>query len=62
VTSVIVGANRPDQLTDNLGAVDLVLGEDDLAVLDRASALPREYPGWMIERQAGYRGVSPPRT
>ncbi|MGN6375007.1 MAG: aldo/keto reductase [Sphingomonas sp.] len=55
VTSVIVGAKRLDQLQDNLGAVDLTLGEDDLAKLDAASALPREYPGWMIERQGEYR-------
>jgi len=53
VTSVIVGANRPEQLADNLGAADLALSEDDLATLDTASALPGEYPGWMIERQAG---------
>ncbi|WP_375459146.1 aldo/keto reductase [uncultured Enterovirga sp.] len=55
VTSVIVGAKRPDQLADNLGAVDVVLTDDDLARLDAASALPKEYPGWMIERQAGLR-------
>ncbi|WP_242095771.1 aldo/keto reductase [Sphingomonas sp. CROZ-RG-20F-R02-07] len=51
VTSVIVGANKPEQLVDNLGAVDLVLSADDLATLDAVSALPPEYPGWMFERQ-----------
>jgi aryl-alcohol dehydrogenase-like predicted oxidoreductase len=56
VTSVIVGANRPEQLADNLGAAELTLGPDDLATLDAASALPPEYPGWMIARQSGYRG------
>ncbi|NDR58231.1 aldo/keto reductase [Aliiruegeria sabulilitoris] len=51
VTSVIVGAKRVDQLTDNLGAVDVALSEEDLAALDAVTQLPSEYPGWMIERQ-----------
>ena len=55
VTSVIVGAKRLDQLEDNLGAVDLELSADELKTLDAASALPAEYPGWMIERQGEYR-------
>ena len=55
VTSVIIGAKRLDQLQDNLGAVDLELSEDELKTLDAASALPAEYPGWMIERQGEYR-------
>jgi aryl-alcohol dehydrogenase-like predicted oxidoreductase len=55
VTSVIVGAKRLDQLEDNLGAVDLKLSEDELKTLDAASALPAEYPGWMIDRQGEYR-------
>ncbi|UIJ45360.1 aldo/keto reductase [Sphingomonas cannabina] len=55
VTSVIVGAKRPDQLADNLAAVDVVLSADEVAALDAASALPPEYPGWMIERQGEYR-------
>jgi aryl-alcohol dehydrogenase-like predicted oxidoreductase len=55
VTSVIIGANRPDQLADNIGAANLELTPEDLAALDAASALPREYPGWMIERQSANR-------
>ena len=55
VTSVIVGAKRLDQLEDNLGAVALEFSEDELKTLDAASALPAEYPGWMIERQGEYR-------
>jgi aryl-alcohol dehydrogenase-like predicted oxidoreductase len=51
VTSVIVGAKRLDQLTDNLGATGLALSADELAALDAASRLPAEYPGWMLERQ-----------
>jgi aryl-alcohol dehydrogenase-like predicted oxidoreductase len=59
VTSVIIGAKRPDQLADNLGAVDVYLSRADLDKLNAASALPREYPGWMFERQSGLR---PPQT
>jgi aryl-alcohol dehydrogenase-like predicted oxidoreductase len=55
VTSVIVGAKRLDQLNDNLGATDVEFTKDELLRLDKASALPAEYPGWMIERQSGYR-------
>jgi len=31
--------------------VDVVLDATDLAALDAVSALPEEYPGWMIDRQ-----------
>jgi aryl-alcohol dehydrogenase-like predicted oxidoreductase len=63
VTSVIIGAKRPDQLADNLGAVNVALDADDLAALDAVSRLKPEYPGWMTERQATYRFVegAPPR-
>jgi aryl-alcohol dehydrogenase-like predicted oxidoreductase len=55
VTSVIVGAKRPEQLIDNLGATQIVLSGEDLAALDAVSALPAEYPGWMFERQGEFR-------
>lgn len=62
VTSVIIGAKRIDQLDDNLGAVDVALSAGELAALDAVSKLTAEYPGWMIERQAGYRYEAlPPR-
>jgi len=51
VMSVIIGARTIDQLDDNLAAADLILSDEELAQLDRVSALPPEYPGWMIERQ-----------
>ena len=51
VTSVIVGAKRPEQLADNLGAATLVLSAEELKLIEAASALPAEYPGWMFERQ-----------
>ena len=51
ITSVIIGATSQDQLADNLAAGELHLSDADLAALDAVSALPREYPGWMFERQ-----------
>jgi aryl-alcohol dehydrogenase-like predicted oxidoreductase len=55
VTSVIIGAKRLDQLRDNLAAVELTLTEKDLAQLDEVSALPPEYPGWMLPFQGADR-------
>ena len=55
VTSVIIGAKRPDQLADNIAATKVVLSADELAAIDAASKLPAEYPGWMLERQGGAR-------
>jgi aryl-alcohol dehydrogenase-like predicted oxidoreductase len=51
VTSVIIGAKNPEQLADNLAAADVKLSAEHVALLDGASALPREYPGWMVEFQ-----------
>ena len=55
VTSVIVGAKRPEQLADNLAATQVVLSEIELAALNKVSQLPAEYPGWMFERQGEQR-------
>ena len=51
VTSVIIGAKRMDQLQDNLAAMDLQLTGDEIRQLDEVSALPPEYPGWMLPFQ-----------
>ena len=51
VTSVIIGAKRPEQLDDNLAATQVKLSADELQALDAVSRLPAEYPGWMFERQ-----------
>ena len=56
VSTVIVGAKRADQLADNIGACDVTLSADDMAQLEALSALPREYPGWMLATQGSYRG------
>ncbi|MFZ3141361.1 aldo/keto reductase [Polaromonas sp.] len=55
VTSVIVGAKRPEQLADNIAATQVTLSPDDLQKINDASSLPPEYPGWMFERQGEYR-------
>ncbi len=55
VTSVIIGAKTREQLLDNLGAADLKLSADELATLNSVSALPAEYPGWMLERMSAER-------
>jgi aryl-alcohol dehydrogenase-like predicted oxidoreductase len=62
VTSVIIGAKRLDQLQDNLAAVDLRLTPDELKQLDDVSALPLEYPGWMLARLSATRFYPPPRS
>jgi aryl-alcohol dehydrogenase-like predicted oxidoreductase len=51
VMSVIIGAKTIEQLDDNLAATEVTLTEDELKRLDAVSALPPEYPGWMVERQ-----------
>lgn len=55
VTSVIIGARRPEQLADNLAATDVRLSASELQTLDAVSRLPAEYPGWMLERQGELR-------
>lgn len=52
VTTIIIGAKNEEQLRDNLDATTLLLAADELAALERVSALSIEYPGWMIARQA----------
>ncbi len=49
VTSVIIGANKMEQLEDNLKSVDVTFTEDELKQIDEVSKLPPEYPGWMLQ-------------
>jgi aryl-alcohol dehydrogenase-like predicted oxidoreductase len=51
VSSVIVGAKKPEQLADNIAATQVQFTGEELTLLDCASRLPAEYPGWMLERQ-----------
>jgi aryl-alcohol dehydrogenase-like predicted oxidoreductase len=61
VTSVIIGAKRVDQLRQNLSAVEIQLTADEIGRLDEVSALPPEYPGWMIPFQNSNRLADVPR-
>ena len=51
VTSVIIGAKTNEQLDDNIAATTVKLSPEDLKRLNEVSALPPEYPGWMVDRQ-----------
>lgn len=51
VMSAIIGAKTLAQLDDNLAAADIRLTAEEMERLDAVSALPVEYPGWMLERQ-----------
>ncbi|HYQ15720.1 MAG TPA: aldo/keto reductase [Polyangiaceae bacterium] len=64
VTSIIIGAKKPEQLADNLAATELKLSAEQLKNLDEASALPLEYPGWMVDFQNSRdpRGVATPAS
>jgi aryl-alcohol dehydrogenase-like predicted oxidoreductase len=59
VSTVIMGAKTPEQLADNMAASKLELSADELRGLDEVSALPPEYPGWMLARQ-GLSRIKPP--
>jgi aryl-alcohol dehydrogenase-like predicted oxidoreductase len=50
VSSVLVGASRPEQLADNLAAASLDLTADEVAALDALSAPAAIYPGWFNAR------------
>lgn len=58
VTTIIIGARNEQQLRDNFEATTLKLTQEDLGALEGVSALPPEYPGWMIARQSS--GREPP--
>jgi len=55
VTSVIVGAKTTEQLDDNIAATAVTLTAEECETLERVSALPPEYPGWMLARQGATR-------
>jgi aryl-alcohol dehydrogenase-like predicted oxidoreductase len=59
VTTVIIGAKTMEQLDDNLEAAKLTLTAEELKKLDDVSALPAEYPGWMLARQTAERRPQP---
>jgi aryl-alcohol dehydrogenase-like predicted oxidoreductase len=52
VTSVILGASKEQQLIDNLGVTKVTLAPDEIAALDKLSALAPVYPNWYQENGA----------
>jgi aryl-alcohol dehydrogenase-like predicted oxidoreductase len=50
VCSVLIGANKMEQLEDNLGAVKIHLTEQDLRELDEMTAPAPIYPNWFSAR------------
>jgi aryl-alcohol dehydrogenase-like predicted oxidoreductase len=59
VASVIIGARDEEQLRQNLGAVGWELTTDQVARLDKASAVTAPYPHFPYERQAGFAQLNP---
>ncbi|MES1160886.1 MAG: aldo/keto reductase, partial [Bacteroidota bacterium] len=55
VTSVIIGANKMEQLEDNLKSVDVQFTTEELQQLEEISKLSPEYPGWMLDFTRGDR-------
>ena len=49
VTTVIIGANKMEQLEDNLKSIELQFTAEEVQQLDEISKLPSEYPAWMLE-------------
>jgi aryl-alcohol dehydrogenase-like predicted oxidoreductase len=57
ITSTIIGAKNIEQLNANIKSTEVQLSAGDLQKINEISALPREYPGWMVERQSGDREI-----
>jgi aryl-alcohol dehydrogenase-like predicted oxidoreductase len=55
VTTVIIGAKKPEQLAENLKSVDVKFTEEELQKINEVSKLSPEYPGWMLEFQGASR-------
>jgi aryl-alcohol dehydrogenase-like predicted oxidoreductase len=57
ITSTIIGAKNAGQLNANIKSTEVQLSADELKRLGEISALPKEYPGWMVERQSTDREI-----
>lgn len=49
VTSLLVGASRPEQLSENIAALDIALSDDQQARLDAVGAPPKLNPYFIFE-------------
>jgi aryl-alcohol dehydrogenase-like predicted oxidoreductase len=59
VTTVIIGAKSMEQLRDNVDSTRVQLDDAEMKQLDEVSALPPEYPGWMLAYQGQARSKAP---
>lgn len=57
VTSTIIGAKNLEQLKSNIHSTEITLTVNELQRIDEVSALTKEYPGWMVERQGSERKI-----
>jgi aryl-alcohol dehydrogenase-like predicted oxidoreductase len=57
VTTVIIGANKIEQLDDNLKSTEVQFTAAELEKLNLVSKLPGEYPTWMLERTGVDRSI-----
>lgn len=55
ITSTIIGAKNIEQLNDNIKSIEIELSSADLERIDAVSALIKEYPEWMVDRQSADR-------
>jgi aryl-alcohol dehydrogenase-like predicted oxidoreductase len=65
VTSVIIGANKMEQLEDNLKAADIELSSEEIERLSATTAPRPLYPEWMVEMQNAERpqvAAAPPAS
>lgn len=49
VTTIIIGANKIEQLDENLKSIDIDFTPEEMQQIAEISKLPIEYPGWMLE-------------
>ena len=52
VTSVLFGARNPDQVADNVKATDVVLDDDDMALINAAGDPVMDYGVWTVRGSA----------
>lgn len=55
ITSTIIGAKNIEQLNDNIKSIEIELSTSDLERIYTVSALTKEYPEWMVDRQSADR-------
>jgi len=60
VSSVIIGARNEEQLRQNLGAIGWSLTAEQIARLDKASAVTPPYPHFPYARQEAFARLNPP--